>query len=421
MKIFKIIPTSILLELLVTFLIMQVGFTLIFVVIGIFLQDVLSKMPITQIPYLIPYVFPFAQSFCGQLVMVFTCVMIYSRITQSHEILALQSSGISAWRVMAPSFFLAFLMSILSFWMADLNCSWGRQGIQSTLLSSMETIIYKTLETEKCFQFSDDYFLSVSDVEGKTLKGLFVTSKDSQETRLFSAESAQLTIGPANQVISPEEVCYTKNGEIYSFNSDDTTSIAKLFVYKPDFQVNQSQMTSTLERTIVITLDELNKITNSSKQRISMMSLTQLNDFIESCLQDIQLVRQEMSQKCADNIFEGKFVDFTTENWKIAYYDKIKYLESQIRRAKIEPTRRLAFAFNCFCLTWVCAPLSLKRGNAGALVLICVSIVPLLFMYYPLFMATLEIVKDTSCSPLLLWLPNLGLLLLGTGLIRKAL
>lgn len=420
MKPFKIIATRVLVELFLTFMVMQVGFTLIFVIIGIFLQDVLSKMPLTQVPMLIPYIFPFAQSFCGQLVMVFTCVMIYSRITQSHEVLALQSSGISSWRLMAPSFWLAFLMSILCFWMADLDCSWGRQGIQQVMLSSLESIIYRTLETEKCIQIEDDYFLSVSSVEGKTLHELFVTARDAGETRLFSAESAQLRIGPACRIIEPNEICHTKSGEIYQVNPEDQTLIVKLAVFKPNFQSEVGQVSSSTQRTIVISLDELSTMTGGRGQSASGMSLVQLNAFIDSRLKFIENQKLEMALESAFTLQTGNLNGFSDGRWN-AYYEKIQTAEHQIRRAKIEPTRRLAFAFNCFFLTWVCAPFSLKRGGVGALMLICVTIVPLLLFYYPFTILMIQVVKETSVSPLILWLPNLTLFVFGIWLVRKAL
>ena len=314
MKLFKIIPTHILTDLFIKFAVMQVGFTLLFVIIGIFMQDVLSNMPVRQIPLLIPYIFPFSRSFGGQLVMVFTCVMCYSRIVQSNEIVALRSSGISSWRVMFPSFLLAFVMSFVAFWMADLNCSWGKQGIQKVMLSSLESIIYRTLETEKCYAHKD-YFLSVDRVEGKKLHKLFFTTKDSTQTQLFSAETAQISIGPAAKIIDPKELCYTLKGDRFQLEPGDMTLVLKLEVFNPDFQVDRSQVITSMECSIVMSLDELSGLTNEKSVRPSTMSLAELDRFVEQKYLEIRNFQEEIALNSARCMMTGEMSAFAAGHW----------------------------------------------------------------------------------------------------------
>lgn len=422
MKFFKIIPTRIMMEMLVIFFVMQLGFTCLFVLIGIFLQDVLSKIPVSHIPLLIPYIFPFSQSLGGQFVMVFTSVMIYSRMTQARENLALQSSGISTWRLMLPSFILAFFMSILCFFMADLNCSWGKNGIQKTLLSSLETIIYRTLETDKSIQIGDDFFLSVDRVEDKKLCGLFLTSKDFSNSYTCSAESAELRIGSASQVIKPDEVCYIKmTNDVYHYDPKDTSLVVKISFNNLEIQYDSSQISTSMERTILVSMDELEELQARSSNSISAMSLFQLNDFVEEKNAEIDSLKQELALQSTLCLQTGNMEELKSPNWKTEFYDQIQECKYLIHRAKIEPTRRLTFAFNCFFLTWVCAPLSLCKGNSGALLLICLRVMPLLFLFFPAFMLLLNFVKDSNVTPLILWFPNLGLFIFGCWLVRKAL
>lgn len=422
MKLFKIIPKRILLELLYIFALMQLGFTLFFVFIGIFLQDVLSKMPVSQIPFLIPYIFPFSQSFGGQFVMVFTAAMIYSRMKQDRENIAFQSSGISTWRLMSPSFVLAFFMSILCFVMTDLNCSWGREGIQKTLLSSLEAIIYRTLETDKSFQISDDFFITVNRVEGKKLIGLYMTSNDFNNSYTCSAESAELSIGPAAQVIRPDEVCYLKmSSEVYHCDPKDQTLVVKLSFNNLEFQYDSNQMSTSMQRTVLVTMNELEEMQKRNPTHVSTMSLMQLNDYVDTKQAEIDSLQQELALQSTLCLQTGNFEEFKSSRWQKEYYDKIEKCKYEIHRAKIEPTRRLAFAFNCFFLTWVCAPLSLLKGDKGALMLICFRIMPLLFTFFPAFILLLNILKESHMNPLILWLPNLVLFVFGCWLIRKAL
>ncbi len=421
MKIFKIIPTNILKGMLFIFILMQLGFTLFFVSIGVFLQDVLNKIPVSRIPFLIPYIFPFAQSLGGQFVMLFTAVMIYSRMTQSLENIALQSSGISTWRLMFPSFVLAFFMSIVCFFMTDLRFSWGKEGVQKTLLSSLEAIIYRTLECDKSIQFADDFFISVNQVEGKKLYGLYLTSKNFNNSYTCSAESAELRIGPASQVVKPDEVCYLKmTNEVYHYDPKDETLVVKISFNNLEVQYDSSQVSMSIERTVLVTMDELEDLQKRNSNHIGGMSLLQLNDYVDSKEEEIESLKQELALQTSICLQMGNMDELKSSRWKDEFYRQLKHCKHEIHRAKIEPTRRLAFAFNCFFLTWVCTPLSLLKGGKGALMLLCL-IMPLLFVYFPVFMLLLNLVKESQWNPLILWLPNLCLFIFGCWLIRKAL
>ncbi len=418
MHFFKIIPTKILVELFVTFFIMQIGFTILFVVVGIFMQDIANKIPLSQIPRLIPYVFPFSQTFCAQFVMLFTSMMIYSRITSSREILALQTSGISSWRIMFPSFLLAFGMSIFSFWMTDVNMSWGGQGIQKILISSAESIVYKTLKNEKCLAIGENYVLTVTDVDGKKLIEPFATSKKTDETCLFSAKSAQIEIGAAAKLIREDEICYTKTLDVYHVTNPNEI-IIKLTMESPDFQYAQHQMSSAMARSLVLSLKDL-QMQDSISSRPATMSLAQLDAFVERNQARIQELNQEIAFQTACTFFSRKSVDLANESWN-QYYNEIEYCNNQIRRAKLEPTRRLAFAFDSFFLTWVFAPFSLKKGNLGALMLCCIVLLPLVLIYFPVTMLLINVVKDHGLSPLVMWVPNLCMFIIGIFFVRQAL
>ena len=407
---------------LVIFLIMQVGFTCLFVFIGFFLQDFLSKIPISKIPLLIPYIFPFAQSFGGQFVMVFTSVMVYSRITQERENLALQSSGISTWCLMFPAFFLAFFMSIVSFFMSDVYCSWGMNGLQRTFFSSLESIIYSTLENKSSYTVGEDLFLSVDRVQDGKLYGLFLTSKNFTNSYTCSAKSAELRIGPASQIVRPDEVCYLKlTNEVYRYNPNDNSLVMKISFNNLEIQYESNQISTSLERTILVSMDELKKLQDRNMNHVSGMSLARLNDYVEKQNQMIDSLKLELALQASLFIQTGNFEGFKSERLKHEFYDEIKNCRKMIHRAKIEPTRRLAFAFNCFFLTLVCVPLSLHKGEEGALLLISLRVMPLLFLFFPAFMLLLNLVKDSAMTPLILWLPNIALLVFGCWLIRKAL
>lgn len=422
MKLFKIIPTWIFWEMFWIFVVLQIGFLLFFIIIGICLQEGLGHLSPSQILTLIPYIYPFAQTFCGQFVMVFTCARIYSRLKYSNEIIALQSSGISAWRVMAPAFTLSLFMSFLSFWMADVKCSWGKQGLQKTILASLESVVCGTLESQKCIPLGKEYILGVSAVEDKKiLYDMYVTSVNTEKSRVIYSEKAEFEMGPAAEIISPDEKCYTQSLEYYPYSPTDRAHVVKLKVVKPECKLENEQFSIGDETIIVISLDEILSMTTAPSSRPSDMSLKELDEYVGEQNAEIQNQKLLMAFQSVRNMESGFWWDYASPNWDLFYGQNIRECEKRIRRAKIEPTRRLAFALNCFCLTWICAPFSLKRGGSGTLMLICTTIMPILLTYYPITMLCLQLVKENSCSPLILLFPNVLAFIIGIFVIRKAL
>lgn len=425
MKLFKIIPTRLLMQLFFIFLIMQVGFTFIFVFIGYFTNDFLSRIPIWNIPFLLPYIFPFAQSWGAQFVMVFTTAMVYCRITQARENLALQSSGISMWCMMFPSFVLAFVLSVLSFFLMDVHLSWGMNGAQKVFFTSLESIIYSTLENESSCTIIDDIFLSVDRVDDGKMYGLYLTSKTNSNSWACTAKSAELRIGPASQIVRPDEVCYMKmTNEVYHYDPKDKSLVVKISFNNFEIQYNSSQISTSLERTILFSMDELRKLQERASNRVADMSLAQLNDFVEEQQQKIDSMNMELALQSALFIQTGNMEGFKSERLKNELYKTISNCKRAIHRAKIEPTRRLAFAFNCFFLTWVCVPLSLigrNVENQKVLVFISIRVIPLLLVFSLFYIFILNFVKHSDVSPLILWVPQILLLVLGCWLIRKAL
>jgi lipopolysaccharide export LptBFGC system permease protein LptF len=168
-------------------------------------------------------------------------------------------------------------------------------------------------------------------------------------------------------------------------------------------------------------MDELEDLQERNSNHVASMSLFQLNDFVESKKDQIESLQQELALQSVICLQSGDIEKFKSPHWRTEFHDKLWDCNYSIRRAKIEPTRRLAFAFNCFFLTWVCAPLSLHKGEKGALILICLRVMPLLFVFFPASMLLLNVVKNSNMTPLFLWIPNLALFVFGCWLIRKAL
>ena len=131
MNVFKIIPRTIFLEFFSVFLIVLSLGTLLLIVLGLTFEakDQVAQVPFMKIPALILYILPFAFSITFQFVIVFTCAIVFSNLVHKFEIRTLAMCGISPWSVTYPVLFLALILSVGSYFLADLYLSWGITGM----------------------------------------------------------------------------------------------------------------------------------------------------------------------------------------------------------------------------------------------------------------------------------------------------
>ncbi|MDO4583654.1 MAG: LptF/LptG family permease [Planctomycetia bacterium] len=417
----KIIPGKILKEMLTVFLLIQVVFTLFFLVMGMAVKGVFDKIPISDLPFVIPYIFPFSQSLAGQFVVLFTVIIVYTRINTSREIIALQSSGISSLRIMIPAFILGLVMSFFSYFMSESHNSWGKYGMTRVISTYAENIFYNTLKTEKSFSYKQ-YSVNVKGVEGKKLLYPVCISRDVSEMVLFSAESARVEIGAAKDVWNPNDEQNNLLGTAYN-PSDEEETIVKLTFERVSTQMDEIRTTIPGTQVAYIPASEfpIGKLLQEGRDDYPpSMPYDKLKTFAQERRGRIEELKKKIALQTTQRLILGDLAAFGDSQWN-PLYQEMEQNEYLIKRANIEPCRRWALGFNCFFLAWVCTPLALWKGKHGALLLCATTIAPLLLMYYPAFMVLLNLVKrNLAVDPMVLWLPNLILGVVGFFLIRRA-
>ncbi|MDO4573576.1 MAG: LptF/LptG family permease [Planctomycetia bacterium] len=420
----KIIPGKILREIFILFLIVQLSFTMLFVVLGLTFQGVFDKIPLGDIPYIIPYIFPFSQYYASQLTMVLTVCVVYSRLNASREIIALQSSGISALRVMLPAFLLGLLMSFFSWYMGELHNTWGRYGISRAVSTYAETIFYNILAENENISFGN-YSLSVEGVEGKTLIHPVCSASDEKlgGEILFSADTACVQIGAAKEFCKEGEALENITGAPFEPEDPEET------VVKITFERVNSRMEdirTIIPRTKVVYLPvsalPIGQIFSESREDYPpSMSPARLVKYAKERQEAMERNRQQMALAATRQLLTGSLESYQNPQWDQMHRAEHEY-RANLKRVRIEFPRRWAMAFNCFCLAWLCTPLALIYGKKGALQLFTVVILPiLLIFYYPLCQVMLNWSKQMLSFPVeLQLLPNILAFLAGIPLIRRA-
>jgi len=117
---------------------------------------------------MVPYVIPVALQISVPATILMSCCTVFGRMSADNEILAIKSLGISPTSVMVPAFVLAFVVSLVAVWINDIAVSWGRTGIYSVVVDSVEEVTYRMLKTQREYQ-TPAFSINVKQVRGREL------------------------------------------------------------------------------------------------------------------------------------------------------------------------------------------------------------------------------------------------------------
>lgn len=420
-RLMKIIPAQVLSELVAIFLLYLISLTFFFVLVGMLLEMRNQGLPLAKMPMLIPCAFPFSQYMAIPFVMLLTVVTVYSRMNISREITALQTSGISSFRIILPALIIALGLSFYTTWMCDLSISWGMAQTQRIVLSASQDILYRELSTKKSVTLERQHItLTVLSVDGKELRGPIVTKKDpdnSQPTTI-SAKKAKIEVGRLEDLWNPKSGKRNALENLYS-PEDYKDGVVKLTFSEVHSGGAGGEVQIPEEQIVILPLSDIPLFMSAEGQKATFTALGKLPKLIETKKEEIRRIEEDMRLDSAQLLLFGNFDDYGKERWT-QYHNLRRSCNDDIRRAHIERHRRAVVGFSCFCFAIVAAPLAVWKGKHGALQLIATSFLPLMVFYYPAFMAILNAAKKGTVVPAALWIPNIVLLLLGIYLMKRA-
>jgi lipopolysaccharide export system permease protein len=122
--------------------------------------------------------------------------------------------------------------------------------------------------------------------------------------------------------------------------------------------------------------------------------------------------------EAAYQLLSGDFDELTGKQWE-GHRAGIAFQKSRLYRLYAEPHRRWSAGFSCLCFVWVGAPMGIWFRNRDFLSSFFLCFLPILIVYYPLLMFTVDAAKGGSVPASLAWLGNLCLLAWGAVFLRK--
>ena len=390
----KILSRYILIELIKWFLISLSALTLIIVIYGVSREAINHGLPPAQVAMLIPYTLPSALRLSIPGTLLLAATFVFGRMASSNEIVAIKSLGISPITILWPMWALAFVLSVVTIFLNDMAVSWGRNGMQRVLINAVDDIAYGMLRTQK--RYSSQYFsINVKNVKDRKLIRpiIGIEGHGDSPTLTIMAREAELRSDLKNGLLSISLQDST-------FETDDG-----LFMEFPG------------PEEYVLPLDEASRAGSVSKAPSSMRVGDLLGEIAKQKGR-IDQMENKMAARAANQMLGGDFDELTGAEWKTRD-NVLAQATRRLHRLRAEPWRRWADGFCCLCFAWIGAPMAIRRRNNDFLTSFFLCFMPILLIYYPLLVWSVDGAKSGDLPGCAVWLSNLLLVVWGGWLLRK--
>jgi lipopolysaccharide export system permease protein len=316
-------------------------------------------------------------------------------MAHDNEITAVESMGLPKSIVVGPAIVMAFMLSLFAVWLNDISYAWSHWGVERVVLESTDKIVYSVLQKEGSFK-SDQFSIEVDGVQGhKLIQPTVIINSGNDSSFTMTASSGSLVVNPERHSLQ-----FTLDHGLI-----DNEGSFKLV----DGEMSQYEIP-------LKSPDDLAKATGNP----SHLYLSQINDEIE--IQEIRLnaLRADLAIDALGQWMTGDFVGLTHGQWE-RNAKEFEEQEYRYSRLHVVPHRRWANGFSClaFALIGIPVAMRLKAGNYATTFGVC--FLPILLLYYPLFMYGLNGAKMGTLPPYSAWLGNVACGLIGVVLLVREL
>jgi len=389
----RTLPRHVLVELCKMFVVLLLAIIPLMIIQGLVRNGMQFNLPPKQILLLVPYVLPDALRFALPVTLLLAATSVYSRMAGTNEVVAVKSMGISPTAILWPVVVLAFLLSLVTTWLNDVAVSWGRNGAERVVVEAVEDIAYGMLRTQGGYN-SNGFDVTVKKVDGHVLKGVTLSIKRrGSQPITITADTAELTSDYQKGTLK----IIPRYGTIISGKT----------------KVSFFDDAGELE----LPFHEASRAESRSNHP-SNIALNRIRPEIVDQEEKIDVFREELATRAAYEMLNGDFGLLTGPEWDTRYR-QLEGMQSRLHRLRTEPYRRWSTGFSCLFFVWVGAPLAIRLRNRDFLTSFFLCFAPILAVYYPALMWTIDGAKNGSFPPFAVWVGNLLLLTWGTWLLRR--
>lgn len=389
----KIMTRYVLSELLQTFLVTLLGMTLFMIIVGVMREAYSQGLGMKQVALLLPYVLPEALRFSIPGTVLLTACTVYGRMASNNEVIALKAAGISPWTIFWPVLALGVSLSLLTVWLSDVTVTWGKAGVRRVVIESVEEIAYSRLTQQRSFS-TKGFSINVQRVEGHRLINPTLTFQSNVDSPAYTitAAEAELRADPAANTLAI--ICRDSEYEM------GTT---------------KGRIPGEIQRIVSLSESTRKGGTGSTPADLPMSEIT-------TALEQTEILLKQQRNKIAAvaglHIIQGDFSALSEAGWQ-PMREELKNTQNRIYRLEMEPHRRWSTGFSCLCFVCVGSPLAVIMRKSDILTSFFICFMPVLLLYYPLLIFSLDQAKSGNIPGETMWLGNIIMLVVGWILYKK--
>ena len=339
---------------------------------------------------IVPYILPKALMFAMPATCLFSACVVFGRLAADNELIAIQTMGLHKSVVIIPALVMAFLLSLFAVWVNDVSFAWSYWGIQKVVLESSDKIVYGVLKNEGSYK-TPEFSIEVKGIEGRKLIHPVITVTDDKETRRVVAQHAELRAQPETHslVFTMGRGHYKSDKFDYNFPSQE----------------------------IPVSLKSPEEIAKSTGNP-SHLYLSQIKNEITTQSSLLEERKKENAIRACSQMITGNLIGLTNADWESRMEDQFD-AEDRLSRLHMVPHRRWANGFSCLAFVIIGIPVALRLRTANYATTFGICFLPILFIYYPLFMFGLNGAKMGTLPPYGAWLGNLACVIIGGVLMYR--
>ena len=384
----KLVTRYVFYELAKIFVISSFAFVALMLIVGIADEAKEHGLGPELLVQLVPYILPQALMFAMPATCLFSVCVVFGRMASDNEIIAIKSMGLNQSVIVLPVLAITFLVSLGAVWINDVSYAWSYWGIERVVLESSDKILYGVLKDQGSFKMNN-VSIEVAGVEGRKLLNPVISFYSNNQNVRAVAEEATLETDIDSHSLTfimtrGSAVVDGKKQQLFEFSDEVSYSVP---IKSPE---------------------EIQKAAGEP----SHLYLRQISSEIKTQTGQLTKMKQANAMLACSQLVSGDMLGLSNGDWQqrlIVQKDSTKRLS----RLHVVPHRRWANGFSCLAFAMIGIPIALRMKTSNYATTFGVCFLPILAIYYPLFMVGLNGAKGGDLPAYGAWLGNLTLMLIG--------
>ena len=383
----KLITRYVFIELAKIFVISSFAFVALMLVVGIAEEAREHGLGPEILVQLVPYILPKALMFAMPATCLFSVCVVFGRMASDNEIIAIKSMGLNQSVIVLPVLAVTFLLSLGAVWINDVSFAWSYWGIKQVVLESSDKILYSVLKDKHIFK-TNKFSIEVAGVDGRRLLHPVInTYSDNQN---FRAVAEEATLGT--------------DVESQSLNFEMIRGVAMVDgKQKTTFQFDRFSHPIPMRSP-----EEIQKEAGNP----SHLYLRQIGSEIKSQAGQLTKMKQANAMLACSQLVCGDMLGLSNADWQQRLIEQ-KASTKRLSRLHVVPHRRWANGFSCLAFAMIGIPIALWMRTSNYATTFGICFLPILAIYYPLFMFGLNGAKVGDLPAYGAWLGNLACMMIG--------